>query len=43
MLQYEDADLVVFTGDQITGNNIGANASAYWLELLQPCRERNLR
>lgn len=43
VLDYEDADLVVFTGDQITGNNIRANASAYWLELLQPCRARQLR
>lgn len=43
VLDYEDADLVVFTGDQITGNNIRANATAYWLNLLQPCRARQLR
>eukprot|EP01089_Gocevia_fonbrunei_P022013 TRINITY_DN873_c0_g1_i2.p1 TRINITY_DN873_c0_g1~~TRINITY_DN873_c0_g1_i2.p1 ORF type:complete len:275 (+),score=39.15 TRINITY_DN873_c0_g1_i2:207-1031(+) len=38
-----DIDLVVFTGDQITGNNIDSNATIYWKELLKPCIEHNQR
>lgn len=35
----EKPDLVVYTGDQITGNNIHSNATLYWRQLVQPCIE----
>jgi len=43
VLALEKPDLVVFSGDQITGNNINKNATEYWRELLQPCIEGSYR
>ena len=42
MLDYEDVDLVVYSGDLITGNNVHNNATAYWKELLLPASKRGL-
>jgi len=39
VIKLEDPDLVVFTGDQLTGNNIRSNATAYWSEVVSPCEE----
>eukprot|EP01132_Coremiostelium_polycephalum_P010770 gene10770-13187_t len=35
ILEIENPDLVIFTGDIITGNNILNNASIYWMEALK--------
>lgn len=37
-----DAGLVVFSGDQITGNNVGLNATAYSRIIYDTVEERNL-
>ncbi len=42
LVRSERPDLVVFSGDQITGNNIHSNATRYWAQLLQPCIEAPL-
>ena len=36
ILSIENPDLVVLTGDLITGNNIIDNATAYWKEMVSP-------
>jgi len=36
ILEIEQPDLVMLTGDQLTGNNIIDNATAYWEIMLQP-------
>eukprot|EP01118_Nematostelium_gracile_P009802 TRINITY_DN3317_c0_g1_i1.p1 TRINITY_DN3317_c0_g1~~TRINITY_DN3317_c0_g1_i1.p1 ORF type:complete len:319 (-),score=75.50 TRINITY_DN3317_c0_g1_i1:120-1076(-) len=41
VLAAEKPDLVVFTGDQITGNNIQSNSTAYWRKAIQPCLDTN--
>ena len=41
VLAWELPDLVVYSGDQITGENIDSNATAYWGRLLQPCLNTN--
>jgi hypothetical protein len=43
VLRAERPDLVIFSGDQITGNNIHSNATRYWAQLLQPCIEGGYR
>lgn len=43
VLGAENPDLVVYTGDQITGNNIRKNATAYWAELIAPVIASNHR
>ena len=43
VLAHEAPDLVVYTGDQLTGNNIHDNATTYWQELLAPTRQANLK
>ncbi|EGD82743.1 hypothetical protein PTSG_12018 [Salpingoeca rosetta] len=42
VLHHETPDLVVYTGDQLTGNNIHDNATSYWRELLAPTLAANL-
>ncbi|CAI8010134.1 Probable inactive purple acid phosphatase 16 [Geodia barretti] len=37
VLAWESPKLVVYSGDQVTGENINSNATAYWGRLLQPC------
>lgn len=37
VLREEKPDFVLFTGDVLTGNNIGGNATAYWKYLVSPC------
>ena len=32
LIAHESPDLVVFSGDQLTGNNINENATAYWMK-----------
>jgi predicted MPP superfamily phosphohydrolase len=39
MIEMEKPDLVVFSGDQITGNNIQKNATLYWKQLVSVCLE----
>ena len=41
VLDNEKPDLAVFTGDQITGNNIKQNATAYWKMIVEPCEVRH--
>eukprot|EP00043_Microstomoeca_roanoka_P012846 m.124997 g.124997 ORF g.124997 m.124997 type:complete len:337 (+) comp15606_c0_seq1:80-1090(+) len=41
VLAAEQPDLVVYTGDQLTGNNIDANATDYWLEVITPTLQAN--
>jgi len=36
IIGYEKPDLIVFTGDLITGNNIDSNATAYWKIAMGP-------
>eukprot|EP00730_Choanoeca_flexa_P001781 TRINITY_DN10780_c0_g2_i7.p2 TRINITY_DN10780_c0_g2~~TRINITY_DN10780_c0_g2_i7.p2 ORF type:complete len:185 (+),score=11.12 TRINITY_DN10780_c0_g2_i7:1670-2224(+) len=43
VLDHEDVDLVVYTGDLITGNNVHSNATSYWKELLLPSSQRGLK
>jgi len=43
ILDYEQPDFVVFTGDQLTAENMFPNASEYVHMLLQPLLQRNLR
>lgn len=42
LLRAEDPDLVVFTGDQITGNNICDNATKYWQQVVAPCQDQKI-
>lgn len=42
VLSLEKPDLVVFSGDQITGNNIADNATAYWEEVVSVCIKLDL-
>jgi len=42
ILDLEQPDLVVFTGDMLTGNNIADNATDYWRIMLDPLIRRNL-
>eukprot|EP01100_Stratorugosa_tubuloviscum_P000017 TRINITY_DN1001_c0_g1_i1.p1 TRINITY_DN1001_c0_g1~~TRINITY_DN1001_c0_g1_i1.p1 ORF type:complete len:403 (-),score=164.10 TRINITY_DN1001_c0_g1_i1:85-1293(-) len=42
VLAFEKPDLVIYTGDQITGNDIKKNATAYWSQLVQPCVEAGI-
>ncbi|XP_064386469.1 uncharacterized protein LOC135335000 isoform X2 [Halichondria panicea] len=37
MLFMESPHFVVYLGDQITGENIGSNATVYWSKVVQPC------
>ena len=37
VLAWEAPDLVVYSGDQVTGENVDSNATAYWLRAVQPC------
>jgi hypothetical protein len=37
ILEFEEPDLVVFTGDQITGNDIDYNSTIYWSQVVRPC------
>lgn len=39
VLADEDPDLIVFTGDQLTANNIFLNATSYWQEVVRPASE----
>lgn len=32
-----NVDFVVYLGDQLTGNNIGDNATSYWQRVVRPC------
>uniref|UniRef100_A0A0G4GVY3 Calcineurin-like phosphoesterase domain-containing protein n=1 Tax=Chromera velia CCMP2878 TaxID=1169474 RepID=A0A0G4GVY3_9ALVE len=43
ILDTEKPDLVVFSGDQLTGNNIRENATEYWRQIVQPCVDRGVR
>ncbi|KJE94693.1 hypothetical protein CAOG_05296 [Capsaspora owczarzaki ATCC 30864] len=38
VLERERPDLVVFSGDQITGNNVADNATAYWAQVVRECQ-----
>ena len=35
--------LIIIHADQVTGENIGSNATSYWARLVQPCIETNTR
>jgi len=43
ILSIEKPDLVVLTGDMITGNNIVDNASTYWYQMVEPMIELDIR
>jgi len=43
ILAMEKPDLVVFSGDQLTGNNINKNATSYWKQVVAPCVEGGYR
>ena len=43
VLAWERPDLVIYSGDQVTGENIYDNATRYWGRLLQPCLATNTR
>jgi len=43
VLAMEKPDLVVFSGDQLTGNNINKNATEYWKQVVAPCVEGGYR
>ncbi|KAL6074992.1 Phosphatase dcr2 [Balamuthia mandrillaris] len=43
VLQAERPDFVVFSGDQVTGNNIHDNATVYWGQALKPVLEAGYR
>ncbi|KAF2073612.1 hypothetical protein CYY_005069 [Polysphondylium violaceum] len=38
----QDVDLILFTGDLITGNNIIDNASIYWIEVISVAKYRGI-
>lgn len=38
----ESPDLVIFSGDQLTGNNIRDNATAYWSQVVAVCADFNI-
>eukprot|EP00455_Lapot_gusevi_P011119 TRINITY_DN15111_c0_g1_i1.p1 TRINITY_DN15111_c0_g1~~TRINITY_DN15111_c0_g1_i1.p1 ORF type:complete len:329 (+),score=41.56 TRINITY_DN15111_c0_g1_i1:62-1048(+) len=42
ILTAEKPDLVIFSGDQITGNNIQSNATAYWSQVVEVCVQMNV-
>jgi len=37
-----DVDLILFTGDLITGNNIKDNATIYWIEVISAAKHRGI-
>lgn len=41
VLLWEQPNLVIYSGDQITGENIDNNATSYWARLLRPCLDTN--
>ncbi|KAL5258139.1 hypothetical protein ACHWQZ_G012929 [Mnemiopsis leidyi] len=41
VLTAEKPDFVLFTGDTLTGNNIGSNATEYWKYVLSPCLQHD--
>jgi len=43
ILEMEEPDFVIFTGDLITGNNIYDNATAYWSNMLVAVNESNTK